>query len=121
MMQDEAEEAGYITLPKAVRKDLLVKVTPAQEPLLQSIAERGELLSLPMSDPERPDPTEDNWLKLDSDACAISLDARLYDPTCPDDPDSKFGGTLDAAKDRLQPGHECGGAGEGRIGSVGKD
>jgi len=42
-----------------------------------------------MSDPERPDPTEDNWLKLDSDACAISLDARLYDPTCPDDPDSK--------------------------------
>ena len=89
MMQDEAEEAGYITLPKAVRKDLLVKVTPAQEPLLQSIAERGELLSLPMSDPDRPDPTEDNWLKLDSDACAISLDARLYDPTCPDDPDSK--------------------------------
>ena len=42
-----------------------------------------------MSDPDRPDPTEDNWLKLDSDACAISLDARLYDPTCPDDPDSK--------------------------------
>jgi hypothetical protein len=75
--QELISELVYITLPKAVRKDMLVKVTPAQEPLLQSIAERGELLSLPMSDPERPDPTEDNWLKLDSDACAISLDARL--------------------------------------------
>jgi N12 class adenine-specific DNA methylase len=101
MMQDEAEEAGYITLPNAVRKDLLVKVTPAQEPLLQSIAERGELLSLPMSDPDRPDPTEDNWLKLDSDACAISLDARLYDPTCPDDPDSKANTAVRKALDVL--------------------
>jgi hypothetical protein len=101
MMQDEAEEAGYIALPKAVRKDLLVKVTPAQEPLLQCIAERGELLSLPMSDPNRPDPTVDNWLKLDSDACAISLDARLYDPTCPDDPDSKANTAVRTALDVL--------------------
>jgi hypothetical protein len=69
--------------------------------LLQSIAERGELLSLPMSDPDRPDPTEDNWLKLDSDACAISLDARLYDPTCPDDPDSKANTAMRTALDVL--------------------
>ena len=54
-----------------------------------------------MSDPDRPDPTEDNWLKLDSDACAISLDARLYDPTCSDDPDSKANTAVRKALDVL--------------------
>ena len=101
MLQEDAEQLGYVKLPKAIRKDLLVKVTEAQEPMLQQIAERGELLSLPMSDPDRPDPTEDNWLKLDSDACAISLDARLYDPDSPDEEGNKANTAVRQALDVL--------------------
>jgi len=106
MLQDDAEQLGYVKLPKPIRKDLLVKVTESQEPLLQEIAERGELLSLPMSDSRRPDPTQDNWLKLDSDACAISLDARLYDPNCPDEEGSKANTAVRQALDVLHRSEE---------------
>jgi N12 class adenine-specific DNA methylase len=89
MTQDEAVQAGYIRIPHVQRHDTLVKVTPEQEPMLREIAERGEALMLPMSDPGHPDPTVDNWLKLDSDARDISLDARFYDSYATDHPDSK--------------------------------
>jgi N12 class adenine-specific DNA methylase len=89
MTQGAAVQAGYIKIPQVQRRDVLVKVTPEQEPMLREIAERGERLMLPMSDPDHPDPTVDNWLKLDSDARDISLDARFYDSYATDHPDSK--------------------------------
>jgi N12 class adenine-specific DNA methylase len=98
MTQDEAVKAGYLKIPHPVRQDILVKVTPDQEPLLREIAERGERLMLPMSDPGHPDPTEDNWLKLDSDARDISLDARFYDSEATDHPDSKANAVVRIAK-----------------------
>src|ERR1035437_6970314 len=49
MTQDEAVKAGYLKIPHPVRQDILVKVTPDQEPMLREIAERGERLMLPMS------------------------------------------------------------------------
>lgn len=54
--QDRAVAAGYIKVPYAVRKNELVEVTPEQEPMLQEIVERGEMLMLPRSDPRHPDP-----------------------------------------------------------------
>lgn len=97
--QDAAVAAGYIKVPYAVRKDELVEVTPEQEPMLQEIAERGECLMLPRSDPRHPDPTVDNWLKLDSDARDISLDARMRDSSAADHPGSKVNAVVRIAKD----------------------
>ena len=101
MTQEDAVQAGYIKIPHVHRQDVLVKVTPEQEPLLREIAERGEALMLPMSDPGHPDPTVDNWLKLDSDARDISLDARFYDPAATDHPDSKANAVTKIAVDVL--------------------
>ena len=97
--QDAAVAAGYIKVPYAVRKDELVEVTPEQEPMLQEIADRGECLMLPRSDPDHPDPTVDNWLKLDSDARDISLDARMRDSSASDHPGSKVNAVVRIAKD----------------------
>ena len=97
--QDAAVAAGYIKVPYAMRKDELVEVTPEQEPMLQEIAERGEALMLPRSDPNHPDPTVDNWLKLDSDARDISLDARMRDSSAGDHPGSKVNAVVRLAKD----------------------
>ena len=97
--QDAAVAAGYIKVPYAVRKDELVEVTPEQEPMLREIAERGEALMLPRSDPNHPDPTVDNWLKLDSDARDISLDARMRDSSASDHPGSKVNAVVRLAKD----------------------
>ena len=97
--QDAAVAAGYLKVPYAVRKDELVEVTPEQEPMLQEIAERGERLMLPFSDPDHPDPTVDNWLKLDSDARDISLDARMRDSFASDHPGSKVNAVVRLAKD----------------------
>jgi N12 class adenine-specific DNA methylase len=96
--QDAAVAAGYIKVPYAKREDVLVEVTPEQEPMLLEIAERGEKLMLPMSDPEHPDPTVDNWLKLDGDARDISLDARMRDSFAQDHPGSKINETVRVAK-----------------------
>jgi N12 class adenine-specific DNA methylase len=101
MTQEEAVAAGYIKIPKPLREDVLVKVTPEQEPLLLEIAARGERLMLPRSDPRHPDPKEDNWLKLDGDARDISLDARFYDRNAKDDPDNKVNAAARIAKDVL--------------------
>lgn len=97
--QDAAVAAGYIKVPYAVRKDELVEVTPEQEPMLQEIADRGEMLMLPRSDPRHPDPTVDNWLKLDSDARDISLDARMRDSSAADHPGSKVNAVVRIAKE----------------------
>lgn len=97
--QEAAVAAGYIKVPYALRKDELVEVTPEQEPMLLEIAERGERLMLPMSDPGHPDPTEDNWLKLDGDARDISLDARMRDSSAKDHPGSKINAAVKIAKD----------------------
>jgi N12 class adenine-specific DNA methylase/2'-5' RNA ligase len=85
--------------PTAARKDVTVKITPTQEPLLEQIAARGEALRGPMS--ERPDPSEDNWLKLSSDARKMSLDPRLYDPSLADEKDSKANRAVKIVKDVL--------------------
>lgn len=102
MTQEEAVQAGFIKIPHVKRQDILVKVTPEQEPMLREIAERGEALMLPMTDPDHPDPTVDNWLKLDSDARDISLDARFYDPNATDHPDSKANAVAKLAVDVLK-------------------
>jgi N12 class adenine-specific DNA methylase len=99
--QEEALKSGTYKVPKARRKDVLVKVTPAQEPYLLEIAKRGERLQgfETRTDPEtgkeikvsvnRPDPKDDNWLKLDGDSRDVSLDVRFVDPSADDHPDSK--------------------------------
>lgn len=90
--------------PTPARKDTMVRITPNQEPLLESIADRGEKLRGPMA--SRPDPSEDNWLKLSGDARKMSLDPRLYDSSLPDEEGSKANAAvknlkadLDASKD----------------------
>ena len=97
--QDAAVAAGYIKVPYAMRKDELVEVTPEQEPMLQEIADRGECLMLPRSDPRHPDPTVDNWLKLDSDARDISLDARMRDSSAADHPGNKVNAVVRIVRD----------------------
>ena len=101
MTQEEAVAAGYLKIPKPLREDVLVKVTPEQEPMLLEIAARGERLMLPRGDPNHPDPKDDNWLKLDGDARDISLDARFYDHTAKDHPDNKVNAAARIAKDVL--------------------
>jgi N12 class adenine-specific DNA methylase len=101
MTQEAAVSAGYIKIPHPIRQDVLVRVTPEQEPLLLEIVARGERLMLPRSDPRHPDPTVDNWLKLDGDARDISLDARFYDQSAQDHPDNKINAAARIAKDVL--------------------
>jgi hypothetical protein len=78
----------------------MVTITPAQEPLLDLVATRGEhLIKNPPK--TREDRMEDNWLKLSGDARKISLDARLYDPGLHDDPGSKANQAVRVIKDIL--------------------
>jgi hypothetical protein len=99
--QEAAVSAGYIKIPKPLREDVLVKVTPEQEPMLLEIVERGECLMLPRSDPNHPDPKDDNWLKLDGDARDISLDARFYDSCAKDHEDNKVNAAVRITKNVL--------------------
>jgi len=99
--QEAAVNAGFIKIPRPLREDVLVKVTPEQEPMLLEIVERGECLMLPRGDPRHPEPTEDNWLKLDGDARDISLDARFYDSNAKDHPDNKVNAAVRIAKNVL--------------------
>jgi N12 class adenine-specific DNA methylase len=99
--QEAAVNGGFIKIPRPLREDVLVKVTPEQEPMLLEIVERGECLMLPRGDPRHPDPTEDNWLKLDGDARDISLDARFYDSDAKDHPDNKVNAAVRIAKSVL--------------------
>jgi len=99
--QEAAVNAGFIKVPRPIREDVLVRVTPQQEPMLLEIVKRGENLLLPRSDPNHPDPTVDNWLKLDGDARDISLDARFYDSSAEDHPDNKANAAVRIAKSVL--------------------
>ena len=83
----KTKEDLNLPVPTAERKDVAVRVTDDQNPLLQEIAERAEQLRLHPGDV---DPKVDNWLKLSSDARKISLDPRLYRQGLSDHPDSKI-------------------------------
>jgi N12 class adenine-specific DNA methylase/GGDEF domain-containing protein len=108
--QEEALKSGTYKVPKAKRKDVLVKVTPAQEPMLEAIAKRGERLlgyetHIDKETGEeikvsvgRVDPKVDNWLKLDSDSRDASLDARFVESDADDHPDSKANAAAIEAK-----------------------
>jgi N12 class adenine-specific DNA methylase len=76
------EDLPQLKVPKATFHNVLVPITHVQNPMLESIVFRGEALSRPRS--QRPDPKEDNWLKLSSDARKMSLDPRLYNHRSPD-------------------------------------
>jgi N12 class adenine-specific DNA methylase len=100
LSKEDAKRLSNLKEPKVDRQDVMVKITPVQEPLLWQIAERGQHLieNPPKTREER---QADNWLKLSSDARKISLDPRLYDSDLPDDPDSKVNDAVKKIKQVL--------------------
>jgi N12 class adenine-specific DNA methylase/GGDEF domain-containing protein len=91
----KTKEDLNLPVPKPNRKDITVRVTDEQNPLLQEIADRAEQLRLHPGDI---DPKVDNWLKLSSDARKISLDPRLYRAGLSDHPDSKLNAAVRETK-----------------------
>lgn len=65
--------------------------------MLNDILPRLELLSGPVA--TRPDPSEDNHLKLTGDARKAAIDMSLVDPSTPDDPASKINRGLETVAD----------------------
>ena len=100
LSKEAARALSNLKEPNAKREDHMVTITPAQEPLLDMVAERGDHLIKhpPKTKEER---QEDNWLKLSGDARKISLDARLYDPDLHDDAGSKANQAVRVIKDIL--------------------
>jgi N12 class adenine-specific DNA methylase/broad specificity phosphatase PhoE len=105
LSKEAARALSNLKEPHTKREDHMVTVTPAQEPLLDMVAERGDHLTKnpPKTREER---MEDNWLKLSGDARKISLDARLYDPHLSDDPGSKANQAVRVIKDILDRSQE---------------
>jgi N12 class adenine-specific DNA methylase/2'-5' RNA ligase len=105
LSKDDAVKLANLQIPEAQRKDVTVKITPTQEPLLDHIAQRGDRLTKhpPRTKEER---QEDNWLKLSGDARKISLDPRLYDPDLRDDPGSKANEAVKVIVDVLERSKE---------------
>ena len=100
LSKEAARQLSNLKEPTAKRQDHMATITGAQEPLLDMVAERGDHLikNPPKTREER---MEDNWLKLSGDARKISLDARLYDPSLPDEPESKANQAVRVIKDVL--------------------
>ena len=100
LSKEAARALSNLKEPNAKREDHMATITPAQEPLLDMVAARGDHLikNPPRTKEER---QEDNWLKLSGDARKISLDARLYDPELHDDPGSKANRAVGVIKDIL--------------------
>ncbi|CAL7907996.1 Helicase [Fusobacterium necrophorum subsp. funduliforme] len=74
----------HLPTPEAEYKKIVTKPTPEQKEILESLAERAELVRR-----NEVEPTEDNMLKITNDGKKLALDQRLMDETLPDDPNSK--------------------------------
>lgn len=100
LSKGDAKKLSNLKEPEDDRKDVMLTITPVQEPLLEEIAERGDRLTKhpPRTKEER---QQDNWLKLSSDARKISLDPRLYDPDLRDHPESKANKAVEVIKQVL--------------------
>ncbi len=100
LSKEAAKALSNLKEPEVKRNDVMVKITPVQEPLLQMIAERGKRLT-DHPPRTREEKQADNWLKLSSDARKISLDPRLYSPRQKDHPGSKANRAVDIIKTTL--------------------
>ena len=82
----DIQTADMLNLPTPEAEFITVQTEPseAQKQMVQSLAERAEVVRK-----GRLDPRVDNMLKITSDGRKLALDQRIINPLLPDNPDSK--------------------------------
>ena len=73
-----------LPVPKANFHTEVIKPTPMQQNMIQSLADRAEEIRA-----GRVDPSKDNMLKITNDGRKLALDMRLVNPLAPDSESSK--------------------------------
>lgn len=78
------QDLPYLPIPDKEDRHYAAPASQALQEVMEEIKERAQEIRA-----RRAEPTEDNMLKLSSDARKASLDVRLIRPDAPDDPRSK--------------------------------
>jgi hypothetical protein len=75
----------HLDVPEVTFHNVVAQPTPEQKEMVAELSRRAEAIHNRAVDPE-----EDNMLKITSDGRKIGLDARMMDPTAPDEAGSKI-------------------------------
>ena len=75
----------HLDVPEVTFHNVVAQPTPEQKEMVEDLSRRAEAIHNRAVDPE-----EDNMLKITSDGRKIGLDARMMDPTAPDEAGSKI-------------------------------
>lgn len=75
----------HLDVPEVTFHNIVAQPTPEQKAMVQELSERAEAVHA-----KRVDPSEDNMLRITSDGRKIGLDARMIDPSAPDEAGSKI-------------------------------